>query len=83
MQNKNDFLGSQHLGRDQSGEKPAMWGAEAGGGVRGTAGVHFLGRSRVGVSEEQGAGEEGSSRSWGCGEPLRGALQAWRPWRGL
>lgn len=32
MQDKKDFLGSQRLGRDLSGEKPAMWAAGAGGG---------------------------------------------------
>lgn len=59
MRDKKDFLGSQHLGRDLSGEKPAMWEAGAGGRVRGTAGVHLLGRSQAGVSEEQRGGEEG------------------------
>lgn len=62
---------SQCVGRDLSSEKPAMWGAGAAGGVRGTADVHVLGRSQGGVSEEQRGGE-GGLRS---GEPSRGAQQ--------
>lgn len=50
MQDKKDFLGSQHLGRDLSGEEPATWEAGACVGV---------GRSQVDVSEEQRGGEEG------------------------
>lgn len=46
-------MGSHHLGRDLSGEKPATWGAGAGGKVKGTADVQVLGRNQVGVSAEQ------------------------------
>lgn len=58
MQDKKDFLGSQHLGRDLSGEKPAMWEAGAGGGVRGQQASTSWGGARR-VFEEQRGGEEG------------------------
>lgn len=64
--NRNDFLGSQSLGRDLSGEKPAMWVcgcAGTGGKVRGTAGIPILGRNQAGVSEEQQGGQ-GRWRGW-------------------
>lgn len=53
MQDRKGFLGSQHLGRDLSGERPAMWGAGAGGRVGETAGVHVLEKDQLGTSEEQ------------------------------
>ena len=53
MQDRKGFLGSQHLGRDLSGERPAMWGTGAGGSVGETAGVHVLEKNQLDISEEQ------------------------------